>query len=151
NGVGVAGVSRGPTLLPNCYQQSGPAMACPVEELQRLTPGHSLAAPVPRLLRAVASTGRCVRSRLAEVRFLRRWGGPEHAEARFPSTLAFLIVHRHREVVEEEILPGLARTPPDPRNFVPDLFGPSHVVVADGPPMRGRRRGQCSAQVMRPS
>src|SRR5262249_5966421 len=34
----------------------------------------------PVCLGAVRSFGRCVRSRLTEVRSVRRWGGPEHAK-----------------------------------------------------------------------
>src|SRR5262249_55560403 len=43
----------------------------------------------------------------------------------------------HREVQEKEVLRGLTAPPAESGDLVADLLGPPHVVVPDGPQMRG--------------
>src|SRR5262249_56869241 len=47
------------------------------------------------------------------------------------------MAHDHRDVQEGEVRPGPTPIPTQPGDLVSDLIGPLHVVVPDGPQMRG--------------
>src|SRR5262249_52739241 len=52
--------------------------------------------------------------------------------------------HNYCNVLENEVLPGLAGAPPQLDNLITDLVGPRLVVVPDGPQMRGGSHGWSS-------
>src|SRR5206468_4454074 len=45
--------------------------------------------------------------------------------------------HNERNVIEDEVPPAFAGAPSQLDNLIADLAGPRHVVIPDGPQMRG--------------
>src|SRR5262249_46129900 len=58
------------------------------------------------------------------------------------------VTHDNGNVFEDEVLTDLAGAPPEVDDLVADLVGPCHVVISDGPQMRGAVHGPSSLQAI---